>query len=266
MASSRVAGLERIRLERDGALTVLSLDHPPRNLFDERMFAEFLAAVEALAAGPPRGLLVRAEGPLVSAGVDVHFFDGLSAEGATALAEAQLRAIDLLESLPAPTVFAAHGLTLTAAFEIALACDLIVAAPGARFGLVERVVGLTPLMGGTQRLAARAGSGRARSLVMGGGLFGAEELLSWGVVDRVLPAAEFAVAARRLAAELAAGPTLAHAMTKRVMRSYRDGGVAAGDATASEGAASLFASEDFRRAVEAFLRDGPGADVAFRGK
>ena len=76
--------------------------------------------------------------------------------------------IDQLEALPAPIVFAAHALTLTAAFEIALACDLIVASPKAKFGLVEKVVGLTPSMGGTQRFAERAGSGRARQFVMAG--------------------------------------------------------------------------------------------------
>jgi len=71
-----------------------------------------------------------------------------------------------VEALPCPTLFAAHGLCLTWAFELALACDLIIAAESASFGLVERVIGLTPAMGGTQRLAERAGSGRARELVM----------------------------------------------------------------------------------------------------
>ena len=70
--------------------------------------------------------------------------------------------------MPCPVVFAAHALTLTAAFEIALACDPILATPNAKFGLVERVVGLTPSMGGPQRLAERCGSGRARELVMTG--------------------------------------------------------------------------------------------------
>ena len=81
--------------------------------------------------------------------------------------------------------YAAHGLTLTAAFEISLACDIILAAPKAKFGLVETVVGLTPSMGGPQRLAERAGSGRARELVMTGDLYDAATLHSWGVVNAV---------------------------------------------------------------------------------
>lgn len=75
-----------------------------------------------------------------------------------------------------PVVFAAHALTLTAAFELALGCDLILASRSAKFGLVEKVVGLTPSMGGTQRLAERAGSGRARQFVISGDLFATEDL------------------------------------------------------------------------------------------
>lgn len=74
-----------------------------------------------------------------------------------------IRLAQSVEDLPVPTVFAAHGLTLTAAFELALACDLLVAAERASFGLVEIVVGLSPSMGGPQRLAERAGPARARS-------------------------------------------------------------------------------------------------------
>src|SRR3954447_1317993 len=170
------------RLEREeGGLAMLTFDSPPLNLFDQRMIDDFQAAVGALAAEPPRALLIRAEGRAVSGGVDVHVFEGLTPEQGSRLWDDLLGLIDALERLPAPIVFAAHALTLTAAFEIALACDLIVASPAAKFGLVEQVVGLTPSMGGPQRLAERAGSGRARQLVIGGEVFAAEELERWGV-------------------------------------------------------------------------------------
>ena len=93
-----------------------------------------------------------------------------------------------VEDLPFPTLAVAHGLCLTAALELSLACDLLWAGEGVQFGLVEAVVGITPLMGGTQRMAERAGSARAREFVMTGGLFTAETLHDWGVVNRVLPA------------------------------------------------------------------------------
>jgi enoyl-CoA hydratase len=193
-----------VRIEREpSGLAVLTLDSPPLNLFDVNMIDDLQSAIEDLSAEPPRALLIRAEGRAVSGGVDVHVFKDLTPEQGSHLWDELLGMIDELERLPAPIVFAAHALTLTAAFEISLACDLIVAARGARFGLVERVVGLTPSMGGTQRLAERAGSGRARQLVMTGDLFGAEELERWGVVNYVFEDEEFEARSRALAEDLA---------------------------------------------------------------
>ena len=122
-------------------------------------------------------------------------------------------------------MFAAHGLTLTAAFELALACDILLAAEKASFGLVEIVVGLTPSMGGPQRLAERAGPARARELIFTGERYPAAVLERWNVVNRVLPDEGFAEAARAYAHRVAAGPTVAHAATKRlVAAAVRRGG------------------------------------------
>ena len=256
-----------VRVESDpGGLTVLTLDSPPLNLFDQAMMDDLVAAIAALTASPPRALLIRAAGRAVSAGVDVHVFDGLTPERGSALWTDLLEMIDAIEELPAPVVFAAHALTLTAAFEVALACDLIVAAPGARFGLVEKVVGLTPSIGGTQRLAERAGSGRARQFVMSGDLFDAAELERWGVVNEIYPEDEFEARSHALAAELAAGPTRAHAMTKRILRRFREGGIAAADEAVRTEAADLFATEDLRGAVRAFLEHGGPGHAEFRGR
>ena len=255
-----------VRLERDEAgLAVLTLDSPPLNLFDGRMFDGLVAAVGEVEAEAPRALLIRAEGRAVSGGVNVAEFDGLTPERAGELWDELIGLVERVERLPLPVVFAAHALTLTAAFELALGCDLILAARSAKFGLVEKVVGLTPSMGGTQRLAERAGSGRARELVMTGELFGAEELAGWGVVSRVLEDEGFDDLARAFAAELASGPTKAHAMTKLVLRRYREGGIAAADETIRTEAGSLFATEDLQRAVKTFLEQGPG-HVTFEGR
>jgi enoyl-CoA hydratase/carnithine racemase len=255
------------RLEREASgLAVLTLDSPPLNLFDQRMIDEVRGAVADAAAAPPRALLIRAEGRAVSGGVDVHVFDGLTPQQGSALWDELLGMIDQLEALPAPIVFAAHALTLTAALEIALACDLIVATPEAKFGLVEKVVGLTPSMGGTQRFAERAGSGRARQFVMDGGVFGAEELERWGVVNTIFPAEEFEQRSRALAEELAAGPTKAHAMTKHILRRFREGGLPAADEATRTEAADLFATEDVQNAVKTFLEHGGPGHAKFQGR
>jgi enoyl-CoA hydratase len=247
-----------IRLERDGALAVMTLAAPPLNLFDRRMIDALRAAVDALAADNPRGLLVRAQGRVVSGGVDVHLFDGLSPAEAGRLWTDLLEMIHTVEELPFPTVFAAHALCLTAAFELSLACDLLLAAESARFGLVETVVGLTPAMGGTQRLAERAGPARARELVMTGALYDAATLERWNVVNRVLPDEGFEAQARAFARGLAEGPTLAHAATKRLVRAQVEGGTRAADALVPEVAGALFATGDLKTAVRSFLEQGPG--------
>jgi enoyl-CoA hydratase/carnithine racemase len=256
-----------VRLEREpSGLAVMTLDSPPLNLFDRRMIDDLGAALREVAAEPPRALLVRAEGRAVSGGVDVEVFAGLTPETGRELWIELLELVATVEELPAPVVFAAHALTLTAAFELALACDLIVASPKASFGLVEKVVGLTPSMGGTQRLAERAGSGRARQFVMSGGIFPAEEMERWGVVNEIYPAEEFEARSRALAEELAAGPTKAHAMTKRVLKRFREGGIPAADEVIRTEAADLFATEDLQNAVKTFLEHGGPGHASFEGR
>jgi enoyl-CoA hydratase/carnithine racemase len=253
------AGGDPVRLQRDGELAVVTFDSPPVNLFDARLSDGLERAIEGLEAQRPRAVLFRAEGRVVSGGVDVSLFAALS--GPPEAAGTFRGLIDIarrVDRLPCPTVFAAHALCLTWAFELALACDIILAARSAKFGLVERVIGLTPAMGGTQRLAERAGTGRAKEFVFAGRPFGAEELERWNVVNRVWDDDGFDDAARAYARTLAEGPTLAHAATKQVLRDYLEGGVALANDRVSDVAGELFASEDLQGAVRSFLDEGPG--------
>ncbi|MCW2993148.1 MAG: enoyl-CoA hydratase/isomerase family protein [Conexibacter sp.] len=248
-----------VRLEHDGPLAVMTFDSPPLNLFDDAVFSGFKDAVATLAADPPRGLLIRAEGKVVSGGVDVgKVFDGMSVEVGGALWDEYLAVIHQLEDLPCPVVFAAHGLCLTAAFEIALACDILLASERAKFGLVEIVVGLTPSMGGPQRLAERAGPARAKELIYTGELFDAATLERWNVVNRVYAHEGFDDAARAFALKIANGPTKAHAATRAIVRAQKEGGARAADAIVGEVSGALFATEDLQNAVKSFLAVGPG--------
>jgi enoyl-CoA hydratase/carnithine racemase len=246
------------RYEHAGDVAEIVIAAPPLNLFTPELIGALEDAVARAAAERPRALLVRAEGDVFSAGVDVHVFDGLDESAARALTERLLGLAHALEDLPLPTLSVAHGLCLTAGLELSLACDLLWAAEDARFGLVERVVGITPLMGGTQRMAERAGTARAREFVMTGGLYGAPELHGWGVVNRVRPADTLLADARAHIAELAAGPTIAHAATKAVVRAQADHGTRGADARTPELTSHLFETEDSRNAVRSFLQEGPG--------
>ena len=255
-----------VRLEHDGGLAVATIDSPPLNLFDQPLWDALDGVISELEAREPRAVLFRADGRVVSGGVDVSLFAAReSVEDARALFDGLVSLSRRVERLECPVVFAAHALCLTWAFELALACDLIVAAESAAFGLVETVVGLTPAMGGTQRLAERAGSGRAREFVMTGRPFDAATMERWGVINRVLPDGEFDREARALAASLATGPTRAHAATKRVIRHYLDGGIDEADREVGAIAGSLFATSDLQNAVRTFLEQGPGK-ATFEGR
>ena len=195
-------------------------------------------------------MLFRADGRAVSAGVDVSLFAALAGpDEAAETFDGLISIARRVDALPCPTLFAAHALCLTWAFELALACDLIFAAESASFGLVERVIGLTPAMGGTQRLAERAGTGRAREFVMSGERYPAATMERWNVVNRVLPDEGFDAAVRAVAADLATGPTLAHVATKQVIRDYLEGGVELANDRVGRVAGDLFATQDLQDAV-----------------
>lgn len=254
---------EPVRLERDGELGLLVLDAPPLNLFGEEVFGGLeraLGETDGL-----RALIFRAEGRYFTGGVDVGVFHGLSRARSEELTARLLAVAHMLEDLPFPTLASVHGLCLTAGLELALGCDMIWAAESARFGLVEAVIGLTPLMGGTQRMAERAGAARAREFVMSGDLYDAETMERWGVITRVLPDCELEEATLRFARRLAAGPTLAHAATKRVVRAYIEHGVRGADKHVGAIASPLFETDDLRSAVETFLAEGPGK-ATFEGR
>ena len=257
--------MSKVRLERHGDVGLVVIDSPPLNLFGEELTRDLLAAFDEAERDLPRALLVRAEGNVFTAGADVHVFDEKTPAEARDFFAELVALVHRLEDLPIPTLASVHGLCLTAGFELSLACDMIWAAESARFGLVEVVVGLTPGMGGTQRVAERAGPARARELVMSGGLYEASTLERWNVVNRVVPDGELAEKSLRFAERLAAGPTLANAATKRMVRAFLEEGVRGADARVGEIAGSLFETEDLQQGVRSFLEQGPGK-ATFQGR
>ncbi len=261
-----MSGEGPVRVQHDGGLAIVTVDSPPLNLFDAELARGLEEALSELERSHPRAVLFRAEGRVVSGGVDVELFAALSdAEAAARTFDGLVMIARRVDALPCPTIFAAHALCLTWAFELALACDLILAAESASFGLVEAVIGLTPAMGGTQRLAERAGTGRAKEFVMTGDRYDAATLERWNVVNRVYPDEGFDGAVRQFADRLAAGPTLAHAATKQVIRDYLEGGVELANDRVGRVAGELFETEDLQNAVRSFLDVGPGK-ATFSGR
>jgi len=273
---------------RTGDVAELVISAPPLNLFDAQLATDLEDALDEIIAQcwpggttprnptlageaiPPeprwaRAVLLRAEGKVFCAGVDVHEFQDLGpAEGAVLMARF-LALVQTLERLPVPTIAVVHALNLTIGFELSLGCDLMWAAEDASFGLVEATVGLTPGGGGTQRLVARAGVARAAELVMTGDVYPAAEMHQWGVVNRILAPADLLEQARSFAAQLAAGPTVATAVGKRLLQTARDHGVAAADAITPRETGQIFATRDLPAGITSLLEQGPGK-ATFQGR
>lgn len=236
------------------------------NLYTEQLHAAFDTALDQVEANLPRALLIRAEGKIVSGGVDVAAFHARkSREDTQALYDRMLELPERIAALDVPTFFAAHALTLTWAFEVAMACDLVLASEKAKFGLVERVIGLTPTMGGTQRLAARAGVARAKEFVFSGEIYDAQTLERWNAINRVLPVEAFDDAVLAVVRQIAVGPTRAFGAAKQILRHLEAGGIPQSIEHTTEIAAGLFDTDDLQHGMDSFLTNGPG-HATFTGR
>jgi enoyl-CoA hydratase/carnithine racemase len=255
----------KVEFRLEGRVGEIVIADPPLNLFGLELLRELTSAgVEARDSGA-RAILLRAEGDHFSAGANVEIFLGRDEAAGRELLDEFVPAIRRFSEIPVPTVAAVHGLCLAAGLEVALTCDLIWAAEGTQLGLVEAVIGATPFGGGTQRLVARAGAGRAAEAVLTARPYPAETMLDWGVVNRVVPAADLREKAYAFAQRLADGPTLAHAATKRMIRLAVDEGVEAADAALPEPGARVMASEDLQNGARTLLEKGPG-HASFEGR
>ena len=256
----------KVRFTRDATLGTVTLASPPLNLIGEQLISDLLAALEEVeAAEGLRAMVLRGEGKVFSAGADVALFAGMTSQQLRPLIGSFLDLGHRIERLPFPTLAAVHGTCMAGGFELALFCDLIWAAEGTMLGLPETRLGIVPLAGGVERIAARAGLGRARSVALGGELHTAEEFAAWGVIDRLLAADELHSAAQEFASRLAAGPSRAFAVVKELSRGYTAGGIVGADALLTDAAVGLFDTEDARGGIQSFLKSGPGHAV-FAGR
>jgi enoyl-CoA hydratase/carnithine racemase len=251
--------MSRVRFQRDGALATVTLDSPPLNLIGQELIADLIAAIDTIEQEEGlRALLLRGDGDVFSAGADVALFAGMGAEQMRPLIASFLDLGRRLERLRFPTLAAVHGTCMAGAFELALFCDLIWAADGTMLGLPETRLGIVPLAGGVERLAARAGLGRARAVALGGDLYSAADLARWGAIDRVVAPDELHAEAEKFVRRLAGGPTRAYAVVKELARAYTTDGIEGADARLLDAAVGLFDTEDARGGIRSFLASGPG--------
>ena len=228
-----MSGSNGLRVERRGTageVVLLTLDRPDvRNAIDDVLLDALLAAVRAVAEDQSaRALVLTGAGTeAFSAGMDLRERAGFS-DGQMADQHGRIVALMTgLTELPVPAIAAVEGFCLAGGFELALACDLIVAARDSQFGLPETRVGIFPGGGAARLLTWAAGASRARDLILTGRRLSGQEAEAWGLIARLPEPGEALGAALALAAELALAAPLGLREAKRAIRaaagSLRDG-------------------------------------------
>src|SRR6267143_3091878 len=208
-----------LAVERHGDVVWCALDRPPLNLFEPGLIAALRATFETLARDAAiRAAVVTGRGRAFTAGMDVRVLHGLDAASARALITDLCAAIDAVHRAPFPVLAAVHGACLGAGFELALACDLRVAAANASFGLPEVRVGV-PSVIQAALLPPLIGPGRAAELLLLGMPVEATRALGWGLVNRVVePGALAAAVDETLAMLIACAPGAVRAQQALMIR------------------------------------------------
>lgn len=245
--------------EHEGVLT-LTLNRPEkRNAINFELYEQLDQALrQAAVTDALRVVLIRGAGPTFSSGIDVTNFlllaqkygDGWQQRMRTITADFQA-VLNRLERLELPTIALLHGHCLGLALELALACDLRLAAAGTKLGLPETRLGMIPDVGGTTRLTRLVGPARAKELIFTGSEVDAAEAAAWGLVNHVVPADDLQARGAALAAEIAAAAPLAVGMAKRVIDGLAD--LDRGLQLEAWAQSQLFQSDDFMEAIRAFM-------------
>lgn len=206
-----------LTITRDAGVATIRIDRPPANAVNPALIEEFLDVLPPLAADPGvRCLVVTGAGRFFVAGADIAVMRDLSDAN-----QAKMRRwIDvqrMLERAPKPVVAALNGHALGGGAELSLACDLRIISSTASFGFPEIALGLFPGAGGSQRLPRLVGPHLAKRLMIDGTRLSAARALELGLVDRVVEPEEFDEVVAKTARELAAKPTAAIGLLKRVV-------------------------------------------------
>jgi enoyl-CoA hydratase len=252
-----------------GGVARVELDKPPVNAFDLELVESLAEVVRELTLSDARLAIFSGRGPSLAAGGDIKWMYARTVERDGRALRRFFRAIqavfDDIEALPIPTIALVHGMTLGGGLEIALACDLRIAADDAQIGFPEATIGLIPAAGGTQRLTEIVGRPRALELMYTGRVLSADEALELGLVNRVVPAAGLPVATDELAAAVLGSTSGALRAVKECVRSRVVDGRAAGSRRERELVERLAFDPDALERLEAFHNRGRKREPELQG-
>ena len=254
-----------ITQQRDTTFEIILNRPEKRNAINAEMFRQFDAAVTQANRTPGlRAVLISGAGESFSAGIDVSTLLGLAdshgphwQQRMRAITDEFQGVLNRLERLELPTIALLHGHCLGLAMELALACDLRLAAEGTLLGLPETLLGIIPDVGGTTRLTRLVGPARAKELIFTGRRIDAAQAERWGIVNGVVALGGqaagdgLAAAGEALAAEIAAAAPLAVGMAKRVIDGLAD--IDRGLMLEGWAQSQLFGTQDFLEGAQAFM-------------
>jgi enoyl-CoA hydratase len=249
---------EFISTEQDGAVAVVTIDHPPVNALSGPLLDELEAEIERLDADDDVWVIVltgAGERAFV-AGADISEFPSLR-EAASEDGGGSARGIQKLghrmDAARTPFIAAIHGFCLGGGLELAMCCDIRVAAEDAQLGQPEIKLGLIPGGGGTQRLPRLVGPGRAMLLNMTGDFIDGRTAYEWGLVEKAVPREELLDAALGIARTIAQRSPVAIGVLRELARTTRDLSLDEGLRREADGFRRCLASEDGLEGVTAFL-------------
>ncbi|HYU16950.1 MAG TPA: enoyl-CoA hydratase/isomerase family protein [Candidatus Acidoferrum sp.] len=259
---------ELVRYQSGDGVAILELHNPPANAYSYEMFRQLDDAIlRARMDETVHVLVLRGAGDkFFCAGADIAMLDRVTPEFKYYFCLHANETLLRLEQTPKLVIAAMNGHCVGGGLEVALAADLRVArAGGGKVGLPEVGLGVLPGTGGTQRLTRLLGKGKALELMVGGDRLSMEEARDLGLVNWVVPAEEFAARVLELARSYCPPGKASRAVgaIKRAIQTGSDLGIEAGLALERELQQQLFASEDAREGLRAFVESRP---PHFRGR
>ncbi|HZB83622.1 MAG TPA: enoyl-CoA hydratase-related protein [Rubrobacteraceae bacterium] len=249
----------------DDGVAVLTIDRQEKlNSLNQQVLEEVKQTLVNLEDGPPRVMVLTGAGKKsFVAGADIAAMNEMSPLEAKRFSELSHEAVGLLERSLVPTIAAVNGFALGGGCELALACDIRIAAENALFGFPEVTLGILPGMGGTQRLPRLVGPGIAKEMIFSGRRIKAEEARTFNLVNRVVPEGEALEAAKELAGEIAANGPVAVRHAKAAVNKAQDVDLTSGLEYEADQFALLFGTEDAREGMGAFVER---RDAEFKGR
>lgn len=251
---------EIVAVSREGAAGTLTINRPDAmNALNAAVLAGLARGLDEFTADTAiRCIVITGQGEksFVSGADITEFLDAGPAE-ALAIARRFKAVNDRIVDCPKPVIASINGFCLGGGLELALACDIRIAASEARFGLPEIRLGIIPGGGAAARLTRLVGSSAARALAMTGEMIGAERALTLGILASVHPAAELAAATRKLAERIGAYSPFALAQLKSALNIALDADVESACAAEIKAFALCYSTQDQKEGARAFLEKRP---------